>query len=164
MKIDKEFVEVCEKLNKYGVKYVVCGGYAIKLHGVEDIAKQERKTMDYDFIVESSKENIARIKKALTKVAPKIKELKDKDLNKYSTVMIVNEGDKYLNTDLISSVWSVNYKRAHKDMEIKEVRGVKIPVVSIDILLEMKKDSSRARDITDTFYLKQIKEKGSEMK
>ena len=157
MKIDKEFTEICEKLNEYEVKYVVCGGYAAKLPGIEDISKQERKTLDYDFIVESLKENIEKIKEALKKINPKIKELRNDDLNKYSTVMIVSENERYFDTDLISSVWSINYKKAHQDMVIKEVNGVRIPVVSIDKLLEMKKDSIRSRDITDTYWLKKIK-------
>ena len=157
MKIDKGFTEICKKLNDYEVKYVVCGGYAAKLHGIEDISKQERKTKDYDFIVESSRENIRKVKEALKDINPEIKELRDDDLSKYSTVLIASELDKYFDTDLISSVWSINYKKAHQDMVIKEVNGVRIPVVSIDKLLEMKKDSIRSRDITDTYWLKKIK-------
>ena len=36
---------------------------------------------------------------------------------------------------------------------------VKIPVVSLDHLLEMKKNSFRPQDIRDTFWLRKIKEK-----
>lgn len=158
MKIDKEFIEICRKLNECGVKYVVCGGYAVKLYGIEEIAKQERKTMDYDFIVESSEENIKRIKEALQEIGSEIKELKNNDLKKYSTVMIVSENKKYLDIDLISNVWNVNYEKAQKDVVIQEIKGVKIPVVSVDRLIEMKEKSGRARDITDTFYLKKLRD------
>ncbi len=159
MKIDKEFIEVCRNLNKHGVKYVVCGDYAIKLHGVEDIAKQKRKTMDYDFILDPSRENIERIKKALKDINPRVEELRGNDLQKYSSVRIASATERYLDIDLTSSVWSVDYEKAHKGMIEKEINGVKIPVVSIDRLLEMKKDSFRSRDITDTFWLRKIKEK-----
>lgn len=164
MKIDKEFIEVCRSLNEHGVRYVVCGGYAIKLHGVEDIAKQERKTVDYDFILDPSRDNIEKIKKALKDINPKIKELRDDDLSRYSTVLIASATEKYLDIDLISKIWDVDYERASSGMIEKEIGGVKIPVVSIDCLLEMKKDSFRSRDITDTFWLKKIKERQKKMK
>ncbi|MCD5383624.1 nucleotidyltransferase [candidate division WOR-3 bacterium] len=164
MKIDKEFIEICRSLNKHGVKYVVCGGYAIKLHGVEDIAKQKRRTIDYDFIIESSEKNIEKVRIAMKDINPIVKDLRSNDLKKYSTVLIASSDDKYFDIDLISKIWEVDYKKASRDMIKKEIDGVKIPVVSLNHLLEMKKDSFRSRDITDTFWLKKIKEKSKGQK
>jgi len=158
MKIDREFIEVCRKLNEQKVKYVVCGGYAVKLHGVEEISKQERKTVDYDFIIESSQENIKKVKEALKDINPRMQELRDDDLPKYQSVKVVSGNERHFDTDLISRMWGVNYEKASEEMVMKEVEGVKIPVLSINHLLEMKKDSFRARDIADTYWLKKIKE------
>lgn len=159
MEIEKEFIEVCRTLNEQRVKYIVCGGYAAKLHDIEDISKQERRTIDYDFIVESSEKNIEKVRIAIKDINPIVKDLKSNDLKKYSTVLIASEDDKYFDIDLISKVWEVDYEKASKDMVKKEIDGVKIPVVSLNHLLEMKKDSFRPQDIRDTFWLKKIKEK-----
>ena len=159
MEIDREFVEICRRLNEHGVKYVVCGGYAAKLYGVEDISKQERRTVDYDFLVERSKKNVEKIKEALKDINPKVMEIRDNDLSRYKTVLIATGKDEYFDIDLISDIWSVDYEKAHNRMVVKEINGVKIPVVSLDHLLEMKKNSFRPQDIRDTFWLRKIKEK-----
>jgi hypothetical protein len=57
--------DICERFNEAQVEYVVCGAFAGKLHGIEEISKQFRPTKDYDFIVDGSKENVKKIKAAL---------------------------------------------------------------------------------------------------
>lgn len=49
------YLDVFEALNKAGVRYAVCGGVALNLHGVE------RFTHDLDIIVEMSEENLGRL-------------------------------------------------------------------------------------------------------
>jgi putative cell wall-binding protein len=54
-----DLVLLCRHLNETGVKYVVIGGFAIILSGYI------RTTGDIDLLVDSSSENVERIKKAL---------------------------------------------------------------------------------------------------
>ncbi len=156
---DKEFAEICKRFNEYKVEYITCGAFASKLHGIERVSRQVRFTTDMDFIVKRSKENVKRIKRALRDIIPEIEELKLQDLKQYRTTKIVSS--KY-DIDLTSNLWGVDYEKASKEKVIKEINGVKIPVMSIDHLLEMKKDSFRTRDIADTFWLTKIKERQKE--
>jgi histone deacetylase complex regulatory component SIN3 len=149
------FIEICKKFNRHGVKYVVCGAWACKIHGVEKISNQKRKTADYDFVVEDSIENTQRIKKALQTITPEVKDLRETDLKKYQSVRVIGKDI----IDLITKMWGVDYEKAHKDQILKKVKKVEIPVISISNLLEMKKDSHRARDIADTYWLKKIRER-----
>ena len=155
-KIDKEFLEICRRFNKNSVKYVVCGAYACKLYGIEKISMQERFTRDYDFIIDPSEENVKRIKSSLNVIHPEIIDLKEDDLKKYQTVKIVGENE----IDLISALWGIDYEKASEDMTIKEIEGIKIPALNIDKLIETKKDSFRAKDKADVYWLKKIKDKG----
>jgi predicted nucleotidyltransferase len=53
--LDKELTELCDAFNRYGVKYVVVGGFAVIMHGLA------RMTEDIDFFIEDSSENIEKI-------------------------------------------------------------------------------------------------------
>ncbi|MDI6839851.1 MAG: hypothetical protein QMD71_03180 [bacterium] len=151
--IDKSFLEVCKRFNKYDVKYIVCGAYACKLHGIEEISKQERFTNDCDFIIEPAAENIRRIKEALKDIYPRVRELKEDEFKKCQTVKIVGKTE----IDLISTLWNINYETSTQDTVIEKVEGVEIPVLSIDKLIESKKNSYRERDKADVYWLNKIK-------
>lgn len=151
--IDKDFLEVCKRFNKYGVKYLVCGAYACKLQGIEEVSGQERFTNDYDFIIDSVAENIEAVKEALKDINAEAKQLREDDLKKYQSVKIVGETE----IDLISNLWEIDYENAAKDMTIKEIEGIKIPVLSIDSLIKTKKNSLRERDRADVYWLKKLK-------
>jgi len=58
MELQKEILRICAALNRKGVKYVVVGGCAVILHGYY------RTTYDIDLLLNSSPENISRLKKA----------------------------------------------------------------------------------------------------
>lgn len=152
-KIDKKFLEICRRFNENGVKYVVCGAYACKLYGIEEISMQERFTRDYDFIIDPSEENVKRIKSALQVINTEVINLKEDDLKKYQTVKIVGEDE----IDLISTLWEIDYEKASEDITIKKVEDIKIPALNIDKLIETKKDSFRAKDKADVYWLKKIK-------
>jgi hypothetical protein len=149
--------EICKRFNDANVKYVICGAFASKLHGVEKISKQLRPTKDYDFIIESSTENVKRIKKALKGLFSKIGELRNNEFEKYATIQIVEEKHNLV-IDLIAKMWGVDYKKAIKDAVIMEFEEIKVPVTSIDKLLKMKEKSYRPQDRFDTYWLKKIKE------
>ncbi len=152
-KIDKVFLNICKRFNDRGVKYVVCGAYACKLHGIEEISGQERLTVDYDFIVDTSEENIKRLKDAISDINPEVKDLKDDDLKNYQTIKVAGKRE----IDLISSLWQLDYAQAIQDMMVEEVESIKIPVLSIDKLIETKKNSFRERDQADTYWLTKLK-------
>ncbi len=149
--------EICRRFNQNEVKYVVCGAFASKLHGVEEAAKQLRPTRDYDYIIEGSRENVKRIKNALKNLFTEIEELKGDDFEKYTTIQVIEEKDN-LALDLIVRMWGVDYDKAIEDAVMIEFIGVKAPIISINNLLEMKKDSFRPQDRFDTYWLIRIKE------
>ena len=108
---DEVFLKICKSFNDYGVKYVVCGAYACKLHGIEEISGQERFTNDYDFIIDSSEENIKQIKSALKEINPEVINLRDDDPKKYQTVKVAGENE----IDLIAFTTRSDKKRRRED-------------------------------------------------
>ena len=130
--------------------------FASILHGIEKVSRQHRPTKDYDFIIEESEENVGKIKEALKNLFDKIDELRDDEFRNYPTIQIVEE-ESGLVLDLIVKMWGIDYDVAIKDAVMIKMAGINIPVVNIDHLINMKKDSFRPQDKFDTYWLSQIK-------
>ena len=59
MKLNKDLREFIALLNSTKVKYLIVGGHAVAFHG------RPRFTGDYDFFIERSTENAARLAEAV---------------------------------------------------------------------------------------------------
>ncbi len=142
----EDLVELCRNFNKHKVKYVVIGGFAVIHYGYV------RGTMDIDILVDASVENIKKIKKALLYLPDKaVKEMRDDDLDVYNVVRVADE----IIVDLLKQVGTIDYKEASKHIEYKEVDGVKIPYIGLELLLKTKM-TYRAKDKDDRLHLEHI--------
>lgn len=152
MELQKEIVRVCEALNKEGVKYVVVGGCAVVLHGYY------RTTHDIDLLVDSSAENIRKLKKAFQEVfkSDEISEIRDVDIDQYAVVRFAPEFEEIV-VDLIGKIGTIDFKTAIQDVEEIELEGIKIPVCGLATLIETKK-GVRPKDKEDLLFLKGKKE------
>jgi predicted nucleotidyltransferase len=147
VELQKEIVRVCKALNSEGVKYVVVGGCAVILHGYY------RTTHDIDLLVDSSIENIKRLKKAFQELfkSDEISEIRDVDIDQYAVIRFAPESEEIV-IDLIGKIGKVNFEAAIKDIEEVELEGVKIPVCGLSTLIETKK-GIRPKDKEDLLFL-----------
>ena len=152
MELQKEIVRVCEALNSEGVKYVVVGGCAVILHGYY------RATHDIDLLVDSSIENIRRLKKALQEIfkSDEISEIRDVDIDQYAVVRFAPESEEIV-IDMIGKIGKIDFKMAIQDIEEIELEGIKIPVCGLSTLIETKK-GIRPKDKEDLLFLRGKKE------
>jgi len=152
VELQKEIIRVCKALNCEGVKYVVVGGCAVILHGYY------RTTHDIDLLVDSSIENIRRLKKAFQHVfkSDEISEIRDVDIDQYAVVRFAPESEEIV-IDMIGKIGTIDFKTAIQDMEEMELEGVKIPVCGLSTLIETKK-GIRAKDKEDLLFLISKKE------
>jgi len=147
VELQKEIVRVCEALNSEGVKYVVVGGCAVILHGYY------RATHDIDLLVDSSIENIRRLKKALQEIfkSDEISEIRDVDIDQYAVVRFAPESEEIV-IDMIGKIGKIDFKMAIQDIEEIELEGIKIPVCGLSTLIETKK-GIRPKDKEDLLFL-----------
>lgn len=160
------YEEVFISLNKKGVNYAVCGGFAVVLYGYS------RLTVDLDLIVGLEKENLEKIYDILIKLnyKPQIpikkKEFIEKDtLEKMAreknmkVVSFYNTKDHFKVIDV-----GVNLPGIKGILDKKKKVKIKnffIPIIEISDLIKMKEKLARPRDLTDVENLKKIKkEKG----
>ncbi|HOP29683.1 MAG TPA: nucleotidyl transferase AbiEii/AbiGii toxin family protein [Spirochaetota bacterium] len=153
-------------LAKNKIKFVLCGGVAVVLHGVE------RLTMDIDVAVSMDEENLyslITVMKSLgmsprvpvppeTLLSPEKRKIMHEEKNAlvYTFIDIQNpyrQVDIFLGRDDL-------YNNLIEDASIIKLDGYSIPVISIVKLIEMKREviPPREKDITDIRELLKIME------
>lgn len=141
----KDLVSLCRSLNEAGARYILIDGFAVVLHGYV------RGTKDIDLLVDASKENISRVKRALAQLPDNaIAELKNDDVEKYQVVRVADE----IIVDLMARACGIDYELASKMIEYAEIDGVEIPVATKELLVKMK-DTFRPTDKAAVNFLKQ---------
>ncbi|MDI6891121.1 MAG: nucleotidyl transferase AbiEii/AbiGii toxin family protein [Thermodesulfovibrionales bacterium] len=152
--IDSTLFDICKAFNSEGVSYVLIGGWAVIIHGFP------RLTNDIDFLVDSSEENIRKIKCALNRVFndKSIDEIRPSDIAEYSVVRYVSPNGATI--DLMANIGEVaDYKSVSEHIVIFEVLGNEIPVLDVETLIKLK-DTIRDKDKMDLAFLKEKLKKG----
>ena len=140
---EDDIVKLCKALNDEGALYLIVGGVAVNRHGFL------RATEDIDLLLESSKDNQAKVLRALEVLHDKaVLQVETNDLDEYTVVRVADE----VVVDLMLSTCGVLYSEAAKEIEFHEIRGVLIPFASARLLLRMKQ-TYREKDIADRLFL-----------
>lgn len=142
---DADLVALCRHLNEAGARYVVVGGFAV-IH-----AGYGRFTEDIDLLIETSKENEAKVYQVLEFLPDQaVKQLDPGDVAKYTVVRVADE----IVVDLMQSACGIGYADACRDVVVREVKGVRIPFASPRLLWRMKARTHRAKDAPDLVFLR----------
>lgn len=139
----EDLARLCRSLNETSARYILIGGFAVIAHG------GGRTTKDIDFLVDSSPENVARLKAAL-RVLPDnaAEEIAEGDIEKYKVVRVADE----VLVDLLGEACGVSYADAIKDAEILDLAGTQVPVASKSTLIATKQ-TIRPSDRLDVDFL-----------
>ncbi len=143
------FYTVIAALERNGIPYIVTGGYAISLHGYV------RHTFDIDLIVSNDLITLIELEFALKEIgllptkysAASIDKLKGIETN----WIFQNPKD---NTEIVDI--HVNLHIDRFDTEIKNAQTYKIPILSLEDLIELKSNSTDPKDVADLKVLKEM--------
>lgn len=142
----RDLLTICRALNANAAKYVVVGGMAIYRLGYF------RATEDVDLLVDGSRENIQRVKKALEVLPDRaIREMDDDDLETFTVVRVADD----ILVDLMLSTCGISYQEAESEIEWVDVDGTEIPFASAELMLRMKQ-TFRDKDELDRKYLERL--------
>lgn len=159
-----QLFELLKSLNENNVKFVVCGGVACVLQGVE------RATYDVDISVAMDSKNLQNVIDTAKsfKLVPRIPEPVEKLLDEHAREKWVKEkgaivytfvsNDSPLQLDIFLTHHK-SFDELLKSSVEYNIDNLKIHVASIDDLLEDKKriHPIRDKDLTDIKELEQIK-------
>ena len=147
--IDRTLFDICKAFSSEGVSYVLIGGWAVIIHGFP------RLTNDIDFLVDSSEENISKIKYALNRVFKdkSIDEIRLSDVTDYSVIRYISPDG--VTIDLMARIGELaDYKSVSGHIVIFEILGNEIPILDVETLIELK-DTIRDKDKMDLAFLKE---------
>ena len=142
----EDLKRLCAALNAAGARYMLIGGLAVNYYGFA------RASEDIDFLVDSSPDNMRRLKAALgTLEDGAALELGDEDLLQYAVVRVVDE----VTVDLLARVGDVTFANAEAVDAV--VDGIPVPVAALPTLIATKQ-GKRAKDQADLAFLVRLGE------
>jgi hypothetical protein len=157
------YLDLFRTLQEERVDYVVVGGLAINLHGVE------RATMDVDLALAMDEANLRRFVSAANKLAlqPSLPvplealcDAKQRDAwirDKHMIAFSLQASTPNLPTVDIVVRPSVPFERMHRNRIEKDVGGVRLSLASIDDLIALKSGTGRKQDASDVDALKIVR-------
>lgn len=144
--------ETLKALNKYKVRYLVVGGYAVNSYGFM------RSTADMDLWISINKDNLDKLSKTLEildysseAISTGIIELKEKR----NVSLIHNDFFKIELLSFLST--TLTFDTAYERRSIKSIFSLKVGVVKFEDLCDLKIESGRNKDLLDVKELKRIR-------
>ena len=157
------YEEILREFQSRNIKYVLVGGLAVNLLG------SLRSTADMDILVEMSSDNLRGIVDILVKLGYEVKQPVDpmkladeKTRNEWITNKHMKAFNFYKVNELkevdIIIESPVSFEKAQRNAIYFSIDDLSLPVISLDDLIEMKKNTGRTIDKLDIEELKKIRE------
>jgi len=153
MKNLEDFKEFITLLNKYSVKYLLVGGYAVSFHA------KPRFTNDMDVWVEASKENAEKVLGVLQEFGFGDLEITVADLSKDDT--IIQLGYEPLRIDIMTSLSGIKFGDAYPNRIEADYFGIKTNIISMQDIVKNKRSTGRKQDLQDIEWLKKYGKESS---
>lgn len=159
------YKDIFKALNRAKVRYLVAGGVAVNLHGIE------RATADLDLIVHLEESNVIKFVKAMTdlgytpKVPVKAEEFADKQKRegwiKYKNMIVFSFINLKEPLELIDVFVDepLPFEELYGRRVDKPAFGTEIPIMGITDLITLKKRAGRPKDLFDLSYLEPLAKK-----
>lgn len=142
----EQFKRVLDALAKHKVDYILVGGVAVILHGIE------RLTRDIDIFVKLEHRNIERLRNALHSIFDdeSINEITLEELQKYAVIRFGVNDDFCV--DIMARIGEV---AVYEDLEFETILhdGINVRIATPETLYNLKKDTIRHKDRFDAAYL-----------
>jgi hypothetical protein len=142
----EDLARIARALNEQGARYVLIGGFAVIAHG------GARTTKDIDLLVDSTPDNVSRVRRALQVLEDKaVNDVADDDVARYAVVRVADE----IVIDLMAIACGVDYADAQRDAITISFDNVPIPVASPATLIRTK-NTMRPSDAADRVFLQAL--------
>lgn len=150
----QDFKEFIQLLNKYKVKYIIVGGYAVSLYS------RPRNTDDIDFWIEAKPANAKKVLKALQEFGFGELDITIEDLTRPD--FVIQLGQPPIRIDLLTGVSGLNFADAFKKKERKSIQSVgDVYFISYRDLIKNKRKSKRIKDVDALNWIREYGKSGS---
>ena len=144
----EDYKDMLQLFNKYDVKYLVIGAYAMGNYGYS------RYTLDIDLWIEKSINNAESIQKAFNDF-PIPHEITVEELNSKNFVLQI--GIEPMRIDVLTDIDGVEFSKAWKNKTNNSLFGEEIHFISLHDLIKNKTATNRPKDKYDVLELEKLK-------
>lgn len=147
---------ICAALGRAGVRYAVCGGHAVALHGAV------RGTVDIDIVLAWNRKALVAAEKALNEIGLVSRlPVSANDIFDFRKEYIENRnlvGWNFYNPDDLSEQVDIviTYDLKGKRRKRVDLAGGPVQILSLKDLIDMKRQSARAQDVEDAAALEKL--------
>jgi predicted nucleotidyltransferase len=141
MNIHEDFEEFLRLLTDEGSEFVVIGGYAVAFHGYV------RATQDIDLFFRNTRDNVARIVRALGRFGLPVGEEVLRDLEEPGN--IIRLGVPPVRIELLNSISGRSFDQIWESRETGHYGSIPISFISLADLIANKRESGRPKDAAD---------------
>ena len=150
--IEMYYEPIIKALNKSKIKYLVVGGIAVNLYGLN------RLTRDLDLMIDISEKNLSKFVHLMNTLGFGTKLSVDEWEGKVA-IAFRHQKDQSRQVDIFVKN-PIDFSAAYGRRKILKLGKTKVSCISFDDLLEMKEISGRDRDLIDMGYLKKYEQEG----
>lgn len=143
--LSRDFRDILSAFSDAGVEFLLVGAYALSAHGLV------RATGDLDLWVRSTKENAARVHRALLAFGAPAEQVRVEDFIKPESVIQI--GVPPLRVDVLTSISGVEFEEAWSARITLRLDGIEVPVLSRKHLIANKRAADRPKDRLDLRWL-----------
>ena len=145
MNLEKDLREFVESLNALSVRYMVVGAFAVAYHGYP------RYTADLDLFIERSRENAQLMIRVMESFGFGDLNFAVDDFMKENQVIQLGVAPHRI--DLLTSLSGVQFEDAWTTREDGEIDGLRVPLISREMLKRNKAATGRQQDLADLEHL-----------
>lgn len=140
--LNEDFQDFILALNKYGVRYILVGGYAVVVRGYS------RSTGDMDVWVEKTQTNYDCFLEAIHSFGiPSDAIPRDKFFSTAFDVFAFGKPPYAI--EIMTAVKGLDFESTYNKATWEEIDGIKIKVIHLNHLIEAKKAAGRNKDLND---------------
>ncbi len=142
-----DFKELLKIFEKYKIRYLIVGGYAVMKYS------EPRFTKDLDVLIATDQDNANGVYKALKEFGAPLENLSPDDFTQKG--YFYQMGRPPIRVDIMMSIPGIEFDEAWENREVVEFDGFKILFISRPDLIRAKEASARPQDKIDIEKLKE---------
>ena len=162
-----EIKKIFDILNHYKVRYLICGDLAVNIYGIPSM------TVKIDLLLDFNEPNIINFENAIkhllfqsvipisinsfVKKEERLKIIKEKNLIAYS---YFNSLAGYMNLDVLLDT-PIEFDKLWENKTERRLGEIKIYLVSVENLIDLKKYANRIQDQNDIILLSKLMKNGN---
>ena len=142
--LPEDFKEFLNLLNKYKVKYLLLGGWAVGIYG------HPRATKDIDFLISVDENNLNKLIDALDEFGAPPLDISDFKIKGN----VYRLGRSPIQIDIINDASGIIFKDCYQNKNLIKIDGIEISLISKNDLIVNKSSTGRIQDQADVEKLK----------